>query len=83
MTAVGPKMVAFVRGILIVAAGAAIAAAVSFATSVESVEDAWWLVPVVAGLRWAEGWYDANVRNQAPQEGILGGRPADPGAYLP
>lgn len=83
MKAKSPPVVAFVRGLILAVIGAAASTAVIYASNNgDTIKQYAWAPFVLVGLRVVEGWVD-KARGQAPQQGVLGSKPADPKAYTP
>lgn len=77
-----PPVVAFVRGLILAIAGAGASTAVIYASNNgDTIKSYWWAPFVLVGLRSIEGAVD-KLRGQAPQAGVLGGKPANPTAYV-
>lgn len=76
-----PPAVAFVRGLILAVVGAGASTAVIYASNNgDTIKQYWWAPFVLVALRSVEGAVD-KWRGQAPQQGILGGQPANPADY--
>lgn len=76
-----PPVVAFVRGLILAVVGTGASTAVIYASSNgDTIKQYWWAPFVLVALRSIEGAVD-KLRGQADQQGVLGGKPANPADY--